>query len=143
MEKLIMDHEDQKHITLEDGSVYAVEVIHTSNGSKISALVEDEAMRSLAFVLLPSAQKLSEARAMRADFYRKSELGMGIQGGRVSAQAQEAARIAKQHALAVYAVAGGSNHLPESELVVTVDLWREILGAFHQDVGVGSLKMEG
>ncbi len=132
-----MNHGERKEINAEDGSAYEVELVNVPNASASFAIVVNEAMKEKAIRLLPFAQKMAEARATRASFYRVSERSLGVCGGRVYAQAEEAAREARVRAEVLFMVAQGVS--ANDKRVVTVEAWREVMGCFHQDLSLGSV----
>jgi hypothetical protein len=136
-----MDHGDRKQVIAEDGSIYEVEVIHIPNAVLTHGLVVNGEMQAKAARLLPFAQKMAEARATRASFYRASERSLDVYGGRAYAQAEKAANEAQEQAEALFLVAKGVSS--EGKRVVTVETWRKIMACFHQDVTLGSMSVKG
>lgn len=136
-----MDHGDRKQIIAEDGSIYEIEAVHIPNTVMTHALVVNEEMQAKAVRLLPFAQKMAEARATRASFYRASERSLDVHGGRAYAQAEKAAHEAQEQAEALFLVAKGL--AAEGKRVVTVETWRKIMACFYQDVTLGSVNVKG
>jgi hypothetical protein len=136
-----MDHGDRKQIIAEDGSIYEVEAVHIPNAVMTHVLVVNEEMQAKAARLLPFAQKMAEARATRASFYRASERSLDVYGGRAYAQAEESAREAQEQAEVLFLVAKGL--ATEGKRVVTVEMWRKIMACFYQDVTLGSMNVRG
>lgn len=136
-----MDQRDRKQIIAEDGSIYEVETVHFSHAALTYALVVNQEMQTAAVRLLPFAQKMAEARAKRATFYRDSERRLEVFGGYAFAQAEEAAREAQVHVGALCLVAKGV--ALEERQVVTVEMWRKLMVFFHQEVSLGSLNVKG
>lgn len=136
-----MDHGDRKQIIAEDGSIYEVEAVHIPNTVMTHALVVNEEMQAKAVRLLPFAQKMAEARATRASFYRATERSLDVHGGRAYAQAEKAAHEAQEQAEALFLVAKGL--AAEGKRVVTVETWRKIMACFCQDVTLGSVGVKG
>ena len=133
-----MDHGDRKQIIAEDGSIYEMEAVRVPNNVLTHALVVNENMQAKAARLLPIAQRMAESKATRASFYRASERGLEVYGGRAFEQAEEGAR---EQAEALFLVAKGVS--VEGKQVVTVERWRKIMACFHQDLALGSVAVGG
>ncbi len=136
-----MDHGDRKQIIAEDGSIYEVEAVRIPNNVLTHALVVNENMQAKAARLLPIAQRMAESKATRASFYRASERGLEVYGGRAFAHAEEEAREAREQAEALFLVAKGVS--VEGKQVVTVERWRKIMACFHQDLALGAVAVGG
>lgn len=130
---------DIKNITTEDGWIYEVYSVYLSNGKAIYALTVNEIMQTVASSLLPVARKMAEARASRVSFYRNSKINLKNYGEYFFEQITEEARQSQDRVKVLSLITKGIS--VEDDRVVTIEIWREIMIFFYQDITLGSVNL--
>lgn len=133
-------------LRLEDETTFLVVPVRAHGWAFAThAIVPNDAIRSLAGDLLPSAQAMSTAKATRVNFFRRSSdaLGVGPHGGFPGEGAYERAEReseeAKLRVAMLLALSKGEN--TAGKRVISVTDWRDLLDFFKQDVSIGAVNV--